>query len=252
MLIVATLAAVALGASAHASTSTTTTTASASSASAPGAHPTHNIVANPAYVGACAQYQSNSTACITRALAAINNARALEHVRPMVLPRNFAKLSYREQTFVVSNLERVDRGLRPLRGLTRKLNRTATAAADANVDPSLVFSAIGQFVITTYGSNWTANFGPLAGDYGWMYDDGYGSYNVDCTTPTSAGCWAHRDVILAVYDSRRTLLSGVGTTKQNGLLSDAQLFVVGHGPTPAFTYTWREALRHGADGGLHS
>ena len=210
-------------------------------------HPTHNIAAKPDYRAACANYRSNSAGCIAKALAAIDRARSMEHVRPMILPDNFAKLSYAEQTFVVTDLERVDRGLRPFRGITAKLNRTAKQAAKANVDPAPAYSAIGQFVVLDYQSNWTSNFGPLAGDYGWMYDDGYGSYNVDCASPSAPGCWGHRDIILTAY-SKPELVSGVGSEKQNGLVSIAQLFVAGKGQHPTFTYTWRQALRHGAAG----
>ena len=214
----------------------------------PADHPDHNIPAKPAYTDACANYRSNSDACTTKALAAINDARSLEHVRPMILPDNFTKLSYSEQTFVVTDLERVDRGLRPFRGITRKLNQTAKQAAVARVDPAPAYSAVGEFLLLDYQSNWTSNFGPLAGDYGWMYYDGYGSYNVDCPTRSAAGCWGHRDIILSSYPGKRTLISGVGSDKSNGLVNIAQLFVAGSGKTPEFTYTWRQALRHGAGG----
>ena len=211
-------------------------------------HPDHNVPPQPSYVNACANYRSNSDACVTKALAAINHARSLEDVRPMILPDNFTKLSYAEQTFVVSNLERVDRGLRPFRGITRRLNQTAKQAAVARVDPAPAYSAVGQFVLLDFQSNWTSNFGSLAGDYGWMYDDGYGSYNVDCPTRSAPGCWAHRDIILSSYTGKRSLISGAGSDKQDGLVTITQLFVAGKGDAPEFTYTWRQALRHGAGG----
>jgi hypothetical protein len=214
-------------------------------------HPKHNIEAKPDYRASCAGYHSNSSGCITKALAAIDRARSMEDVRPMVLPDNFTKLSYAEQTFVVTNLERVDRGLPPFRGITHKLNKTAKQAATANVDPAPAYSVVGEFLVLDYQSNWTSNFGPLAGDYGWMYDDGYGSYNVDCASPSAPGCWGHRDIILTKY-TKPGLISGVGSDKQNGLVSIAQLFVAGKGQHPTFTYTWRQALRHGADGYRHS
>ena len=224
-----------LGAAAHAAAGSATS------------HPKHNIVAKPDYRTACSNYRSNSASCLTKALAAINRARSLEHVRPMILPRNFASLSYAEQTFVVSNLERVGRGLAPFKGITAKLNKTAKQAATAQVDPAPAYAAVQQFAVLDYQSNWSSNFGPLAADYGWMYDDGYGSYNVDCTSASAPGCWAHRDIILTAY-GKPGLISGVGASKQSGLLSIAQLFVAGKGQNPTFTYTWRRALRHGADG----
>lgn len=213
-------------------------------------HPTHNITARPDYRAACAHYRSNSSRCITEALAAIDRARAMEHVRPMILPDNFTALSTAEQTFVITNLERVDRGLAPFRGLTRRLNATAKQAAAAKVDPAPVYSVIGAFILLDVQSNWTSNYGPLAGDYGWMYDDGYGSYNVDCQTRSAPGCWGHRDIILTAYD-KPGLISGVGSVEQGGLVSIAQLFVAGKGRHPHFTYRWRQALRHGAGGHRH-
>jgi hypothetical protein len=215
-----------------------------------GRHPKHNIAAKPSYTAACAHYRSDSTDCMTKAVAAIDRARAMEHVRPMILPDNFTKLSYAEQTFVVSDLERVDRGLAPFRGITAKLNQTAKQAATAQVDPAPAYSSVDQFVVLDYQSNWTSNFGPLAADYGWMYDDGYGSYNVDCASPSAPGCWAHREVILTTY-GKPGLISGVGSDKQGGLVSIAQLFVAGKGRKPTFTYTWRQAVRHGAGGSYH-
>jgi hypothetical protein len=210
-------------------------------------HPSHNIAPKPSYTAECSHFHSNSAACIANSLAAIDRARSFEHVRPMVLPDNFTKLSFAEQTFVVSNLERVDRGRRPFLGITSALNQTATKAAQERADPTPATSTVGRFAVLTYGSNWTANFGPLAGDYGWMYDDGYGSYNVDCSSPAATGCWGHRDVILSTYSDKPLLISGAGSDKQNGLVSIAQMFVGGQGRAPQFTYTWAEALRHGAD-----
>lgn len=51
-----------------------------------------------------------------------------------------------------------------------------------------------------FASVWAGNnLTPIAADYGWMYADGYGSNNLDCTTPSSSGCWGHRDAILGKY-----------------------------------------------------
>ncbi|GHO93199.1 hypothetical protein KSF_032470 [Reticulibacter mediterranei] len=48
------------------------------------------------------------------AIAAINHARRFEHLRPLRLPRDFYRLKAAQQQFVLVNLERTDRGLRPL------------------------------------------------------------------------------------------------------------------------------------------
>ncbi|GAC1567909.1 MAG: hypothetical protein NVS3B14_15400 [Ktedonobacteraceae bacterium] len=49
------------------------------------------------------------------AIAAINNARAGEHLRALRLPGNFYRLNPAQQQFVLINLERTDRGIAPLR-----------------------------------------------------------------------------------------------------------------------------------------
>jgi len=60
------------------------------------------------------------------AITAINNARALEQVRPLRLDSNFHRRNPAEQKFILLNLERTDRGLLPLH-LDRNLSLVATA-----------------------------------------------------------------------------------------------------------------------------
>src|SRR5437588_9767208 len=48
------------------------------------------------------------------AIAAINNARQVEHLPPLRLPANFYQLDPAQQQFLLMNLERTARGLRPL------------------------------------------------------------------------------------------------------------------------------------------
>lgn len=61
--------------------------------------------------------ESDSPPCVTAALKAIDSARAREGVRAMVLPSNWYTLSVAEQIFVLTDLERVDRGLPPYLGM---------------------------------------------------------------------------------------------------------------------------------------
>jgi len=65
-----------------------------------------NIPANPDYL---------STGDAHDAIAAINNARQQEHLRPLRLPANFYQLDPAQQQFILLNLERTDRHLHPLR-----------------------------------------------------------------------------------------------------------------------------------------
>ncbi|HVS68249.1 MAG TPA: hypothetical protein VHE56_06830 [Mycobacteriales bacterium] len=212
--------------------------------------PRRNVSASPDYLDFCATKGSNNKTCLSRALSAINNARAAEGIGPMILPTNYVHMSIPRQTFVVTNLERVDRGLRPFKGLTAKLNGNAHHAAATNSDPTLIGAVMALLGIRTYGSIWAGDFGPLASDYDWMYNDGYssnGSVNLDCRTPSSSGCWGHRHVILGTYSSMRSLAAGVGTSKPVGS-SIAEIFVGSTHAAFNYVYTWKQALAYGAAG----
>src|SRR5580698_2423710 len=89
-----------------------------------GHNPRHNIAPSPDYFEVCSEQGANDPTCIASELKAIRHARQGEHMKrhAMTLPNNYSSLPVAEQTFVVTNLERVDRGLPALQGLTSKLN----------------------------------------------------------------------------------------------------------------------------------
>lgn len=64
-----------------------------------------DISANPDYLSSGSSHD---------AIAAINNARQDEQLRPLRLPAKFYQLDPSQQQFVLLNLERTDRGLKPL------------------------------------------------------------------------------------------------------------------------------------------
>lgn len=64
-----------------------------------------DIPANPDYLATNSEHD---------AVAAINHARAQEHLGPLRLPGNFYRLDPAAQQFILINLERKDRGLQPL------------------------------------------------------------------------------------------------------------------------------------------
>ena len=109
-----------------------------------------------------------------------------------------------EQLFVVVNLERVDRGLSAFAGLTTALNQNAQRGADSANDPPGV------------GPNYVLDDAEWAGGssngldavYGWMYDDGFDSGNLDCLHRGAAGCWGHRKGILDDFGSGANLVMG--------------------------------------------
>jgi VCBS repeat-containing protein len=114
----------------------------------------------------------------------------------MTLPKGFATLPAARQLLVLTNIERVDRGLRAFPGLSKRLNSLAAKGARANTDPGFK-----PFKGTAAGSNWAGvGTSTLMADYVWMYDDGLGSPNGDCTKASPGNCWGHRHNILADYD----------------------------------------------------
>ena len=206
--------------------------------------PATNVPPTPDYWPTCSSSGAGSQTCIDAVVAAIDHARALEGVGAMVLPSGFASLSAAQQTLVVSNLERVDRGLRPAAGMVATLNSLSATAASNDADPALPnWDPIGPFSPNRWGSNWAGDLNALASDYDWMYNDGWGpsgSYNLDCTSATASGCWGHRHNILSAYGGEE-LITGVASVEQSQWTSIAQIFVAGTGGYPAFTYAWSQA-----------
>ncbi|HEX3899359.1 MAG TPA: hypothetical protein VHW74_09305 [Mycobacteriales bacterium] len=212
--------------------------------------PRANRVASPDFHTLCASDGPQNDACITQALSAINKAHTAEGVRRMILPTDYKDLTIPEQTFVVTNLERVDRGMRPFLGLTSKLNASARQAAVERDDPTLLGAILNLLGIREYASIWAGDFGPLASDYDWMYDDGYsadGSINIDCRHPDASGCWGHRHAILGLFTGLRTLVAGGGSAGQAGG-SIAEVLVGSLLNAPSLTYSWSQALAYGANG----
>jgi hypothetical protein len=145
--------------------------------------------------GSAGRYDA-SAACAQFYVAHINAARKLlgEHVTPMRLPTNWARLTPDEQLFVTADLERIDRNLPPYVGLSRTLDAVAAAGAARAEDPS----PIGLSVRSAGGNEFPGVVSAAEADYGWMYSDGVGG-NADCHAPTDPLCWGHRDNILGRY-----------------------------------------------------
>ena len=124
-----------------------------------------------------------SAACIDSVLHNINYARALEGLGPMVLPSDYASDSVPVQQLIIADEERGDRGLSQFSGLDPALNTVALTGAQSNADPlpPAGYQANGG------GSNFAQDYTPLGADFAWMYNDGYGGTNLDCTSPSAIG-----------------------------------------------------------------
>ena len=128
----------------------------------------------------------------------------------MVLPLGFAQLSVPDQLFVAVNLERVDRGLPPFGGLTAGLNKNAQRGADDANDPP----DAGQAYVLEDAEWAGGSSNGLDAVYGWMYDDGYNSGNLDCTRRGAPGCWGHRKGILDDFGSGANLVMGAALNRE--------------------------------------
>jgi hypothetical protein len=185
------------------------------------ANPSTNRTVSAATWAACSPDPDGPT-CIASALADINAARAAEGVQPMELPSDFASLTMPQQLLVVTNLERVNRGLTPVSGLASSLDAVAGAAAADDSDP--MPTKLNGNVAT---SNWAAGTGSsLVADFLWMYDDGPGSSNVDCANAGDPGCWGHRHDILYPFSGPIAMGAGYARSTTYGP-SITELFIGG-------------------------
>ncbi|MGH8981644.1 MAG: hypothetical protein ACRDWE_11625, partial [Acidimicrobiales bacterium] len=189
--------------------------------------------------------------CVAAEISATDNARATEGLPAMHLPSNFSALTPQEQTFVLTDVERVSRGEQPVLGLSSLLDSDAQTGAERNSDPG--FSALRT--LSTYdgaGANWGASRSALEVDYYWLYLDGWDgtqTSNADCTSPEASGCWAHRANILK---PSQVMVMGVGYVPDNwnGYASYAEILVTlrSAAKAPPTYYTWADALAAGAAG----
>ncbi|HWF15506.1 MAG TPA: hypothetical protein VG244_04940 [Acidimicrobiales bacterium] len=177
--------------------------------------------------------------CVAAYLTAIDAARASEGIGPMNLPSDWYSLTVAEQTFVVTNLERVDRGLPPVLGLVASLDNDAQAGANSNQDP-IYGGSPGPAVATATIWSWTetGQANPLVSDFFWMYADG----------PS----WIHRNGILdarcndsgtqyCVAGAASAATSFGSCTGSCAGLSVAELFVTASGTPPPLVFSWAQA-----------
>lgn len=180
----------------------------------------------------CSPSGAISASCLRGALKDFKRARAREGLAPMTLPSNFAHLSIPAQLMVLANLDRVDRGRRPVAGLSSSLQTYAQSAATRGGDPAF------PSWTREGGSNWASTASSLWSEFLWMYDDGAGAGNIDCPKPSASGCYGHRRNILATY--HRTILMGAGSSARGGA---TQLFLGRDSHDRADVATWASERR---------
>jgi len=226
---------------------------SVSYASTAPAPPVANLAASPDLTQACRT--PSSATCLDAALLAFDAARAEEGIGPLTLPSDFESLTPGQQLLVLVDCERVDRGLTPVAGELDALDGLAEVGAADDADPTFPSDGLSDVTAWAWAGNWASASSVLSAVYEWMYDDGPGSGNIDCTTADSSGCWDHRDNILGfqndVDDYGGSLSFGgaalqLGSTRGTSSLSVTALITWSPDPTSGYTYTWAEAVAAGA------
>jgi len=220
-------------------------------------NPRADVSPSPNFLNTCsASNLDSSGACLAAVISATTNARASEGVRALSFnAASFRKLTIGEQLFVLVNLERTARGIAPFVVLSSQLDQVALNAARAQVDPQMGADAvlIGSGPIVAWGSNWAGETPSAAvSNYYWMYEDGRGSSNVDCTPTTLKQCWGHRDNILDAFSeagecSGRPVVLAMGAAEAPGdgaipPPSFTELMSAACGPSPSsVVMTWTQA-----------
>lgn len=216
-------------------------------------HPASNRTPVVGFDGLChtSPAAAAGAACRHALVADIDAARAQEHVRTLTLPRDYARLPARQQVFVLTNLERVDRAMAPVAGINAELNARAQLGADGQTDPSPAGWQLDGLSGLVWTSVQATASNALEADWLWMYSDGWAgaaTTNLDCTGPRSTGCWGHRENILRAYPTPSVLVTGTAAAAQTATtVSYAQLVLAGTGRAPRLLYTWRRAVADGAD-----
>ena len=163
----------------------------------------------------------------------------------MILPTDFDQLPGPEQIFVAIDRERVDRGLAPFVGMVAALDGNAQLGAERANDPPNTSDAYS--LVDGEWAGGSAN--GLDAVFGWMYDDGPDSENLDCPRPKAAGCWGHRQGILDDFGSGPDLVMGAAvdpngdtSTGDKGGTSMAATLADSVRPARTFVYTWAQAM----------
>jgi hypothetical protein len=91
---------------------------------------------------------------------------------------------------------------------------------------------------STSSGNWAGgDSSTLEADFDWMYDDGLGSGNLDCTPADQSGCWGHRHDTVYPFDPL-LLMGAAEDLNTNFSPSLAELFIGGDSTDTPLDPTW--------------
>jgi hypothetical protein len=184
------------------------------------------------------QNDPTGAACIEGSVSYLDEARANLGQPPYALPGDFTSLSPAEQALALTNSDRALYNLPPIGGLTNGLDQDAAAGIASDTDPQP--SASDWYAYTSNAASGQANI--VLAYEAWMYDDGPGSGNLDCTASEPSGCWGHRHDILWQFGPGALAMGAASGPDASGEPSYTMLLLEGSSAySPAYIYTWLPA-----------
>jgi hypothetical protein len=182
-----------------------------------------------------------SASCENAEIYYLDQARRELGLGPYDLPQDFVTLTPVEQLFILTNLDREAYSVAPIAGLTSALDSASSLGVADDDDPSDPTGG-------DYSANWAGAYAnALAAYFGWMYDDGYGSGNLDCKAPSDAGCWGHRQDVFAFDTPDGVTMGADAGTDRSGAAGYAMLVAWSLPPIGGpFVYAWSQAVADGA------
>jgi hypothetical protein len=189
-----------------------------------------------------------SASCESAIVGYLNDAHHSLGLAPYQLPSTFLTLSPAKQVLVLSDLDRSAYGLSPVLGLNDTLDAAAAEGVTDNGDPRAPMQLTPGGTVFGWGSNWAGGFvNVLVAYYLWMYDDGYGSPNRDCSSPGAPGCWGHRQNVLLSFGSAPSGSISMGAAAGSYPSHPGYaMLVVYTREQPTYSYTWATAVAEGA------
>lgn len=184
--------------------------------------------------------------CENGVLYNLDRARKSVGLASYKVPASFTRLSPEDQMLILTNLDRSAYGITPAAGLVPSLDTRAAEGVAVENDPFA--SAIPGGTILGYAANWAGEFRTvLEAYYVWMYDDGYPGENLDCSSPSSPGCWGHRRDTLFAIPGTTPLLGAAAGWSSRHLRGYAMLVVAAQlTHAPSYSYSWARAVADGA------
>lgn len=202
--------------------------------------------------------------CENAAVYELDRARRRSGLPPYRLPARFVHLRPVAQLLILSDLDRLAYGEPPVEGVSPIIDAWAGGPWVAEgLDPRPPASSLDGQRWYAWTSNWAQGFPDVVWAYlAWVWADGYGSGNIDCTSPTAPGCWGHRRDILSTfstqYNGQTVYLGNISMGAAEGMCanppscptgapSDTQAFAATLSSQGIrYVYTWARAKHMGA------